>query len=345
MGRTDVLYQEKLERFVEHVEHRFPGGRACTLRLCRKELELVAAHGFSASEREGNIPLEGTVAGAALEAGKPLLVTIAEDPRYANKALASAQGWVTLLAVPLMRDGKRFGVIQIYSSDPRQELGEEDVEAIADEARLAAIDLELITLLMVEDERRRALLILLDDLARTTDLAVAYQRFVEEVVALLNRRACAMYRVHGRQLELVAGYPNDGKRHGIGRRCLLADLPAAQEAIERNAPVVVEDALTDVRTAFIATHLRHWNVTSICYFPIVTTNGTVPSAIALLAIDHGRDEPTFAAEDLETLRLFGHAAGVLALRERLRQNEQLSERMPRAIPRQAKVCEFTVLEP
>ncbi|MGH2950248.1 MAG: protein kinase domain-containing protein [Solirubrobacteraceae bacterium] len=81
-----------------------------------EELVYESAWGAGAEEIVGvRLPAGAGIAGAVLAAGEPeAIASCREDPRFA-RAVAARTGYVpnTMLAVPLMRGGTAFGVLQV----------------------------------------------------------------------------------------------------------------------------------------------------------------------------------------------------------------------------------------
>lgn len=123
------------------------------------DLQLVIgrAEERTAQKTDIVVPRGKGIAGWVLENGKPLLVPDAyEDPRFYREA-DKVSGFRTrsILCVPLLRDGREIGVLQVLNSLDRDAFDETDLEAFVAYGNLAGTAIERLRALERRAEQER----------------------------------------------------------------------------------------------------------------------------------------------------------------------------------------------
>jgi two-component system, response regulator PdtaR len=128
-------------------------------------------------------PGEG-IAGLVAQGNKPIQVwDVKSDSRYVNKDIAEKEGLCSLLSVPMSVKGKVIGVLNCYTSTPR-EFTPDDVSLLTTVANQAAVAIENTELLVktriIQDELETRKLVerAKDIIARSQDISgdEAYRR-------------------------------------------------------------------------------------------------------------------------------------------------------------------------
>ena len=108
------------------------------------ELRFQTAVAQSGQLAEISVPIEGSIAGAVLASGKPLVVPdVRADPRYyreVGQQIGMEIG--SLLAVPLQIQDRRIGVLEAVNKRGGGEFSQEDVETLMALAAQAAVAIE-----------------------------------------------------------------------------------------------------------------------------------------------------------------------------------------------------------
>jgi len=109
------------------------------------ELRFCTAAGVPAGQlADVPVPVEGSIAGAVLTSGEPLIVPDAQaDPRhYGQVGQHSGLEILSLLAVPLQIQDSRIGVLEAVNKRGGREFSPEDVETLMTLAAQAAVAIE-----------------------------------------------------------------------------------------------------------------------------------------------------------------------------------------------------------
>ncbi|MGQ9476676.1 MAG: GAF domain-containing protein [Actinomycetota bacterium] len=146
------LYLEDILKLIVMVTAEVMNSNICSLLLLNEKegtLEIRATQ--SVSEEYLNKPpirLGEGIAGMVAAENRPIQVLdVKKDPRYANKKVAEKEGLCSLLAVPMCVKGKVIGVLNCYTSEPR-EFSPEDVKLLTAVANQAAVAIENTELLV-----------------------------------------------------------------------------------------------------------------------------------------------------------------------------------------------------
>ena len=182
------LYLEDILRLIVIVTAEVMDSEICSLLLLNEEkgcLKIRATQ--SVSENYLNKPpvkLGEGIAGTVAKENQPIQVRdVKEDSRYINKEVAVKENLCSLLSVPMRVKGKVIGVLNCYTSTPR-EFGRDDIDlltAVANQAAVAIENTELLVktrIVQEELETRKLVERAKDVLMRNQDLAgdEAYRR-------------------------------------------------------------------------------------------------------------------------------------------------------------------------
>lgn len=146
------LYLEDILKLIVMVTAEVMNSNICSLLLLNEKkgtLEIKATQ--SVSEEYLNKPpirLGEGIAGMVASENRPIRVRdVKSDPRYASKSVAEKEGLCSLLCVPMCVKGKVIGVLNCYTSEPR-EFTSEDVKLLSAVANQAAVAIENTELLV-----------------------------------------------------------------------------------------------------------------------------------------------------------------------------------------------------
>jgi len=116
---TSPLYLDEMLGVVTEMAARVMGAKATSLHLLDEasgRLVLRAKHNISSTaEQFSSIALGNGIAGRVAASGQVIVVPdVRTDDRYLNRALADAEGWVSLVSVPLIVRGRVAGVFGCF---------------------------------------------------------------------------------------------------------------------------------------------------------------------------------------------------------------------------------------
>ena len=145
-GFEDVL------RLMVNITAQVMKSNICSLMLLdekKKVLEIKATQSVSeAYNKKPPIKLGEGVAGKVALEKKPMIIPdVRNDPYYRNKEIAEKEGLCSLVSLPLMVKGKIVGVLNLYTSEPR-DFHDDDIKTLTTIANQAAVVIENYRLLM-----------------------------------------------------------------------------------------------------------------------------------------------------------------------------------------------------
>jgi two-component sensor histidine kinase len=122
---TSPLYLDDMLGVVAEMAARVMGSKATSLHLVDEtsgQFILRATHNVNApGDQFAPITPGQSIAGQVAATGQPVMVAdVALDERYPDGALAADEGWVSLLAVPLIVREKVIGVFSCYTSSSHE---------------------------------------------------------------------------------------------------------------------------------------------------------------------------------------------------------------------------------
>jgi signal transduction histidine kinase len=138
------------------------GAKVCSLMMVDETgewLDLRACHGAGARYREKpRLAISESLLGNVVRRHKPLQVEdVQASGRYQHVAVAREEGLVSLLAVPLLFEGRALGALTVYTAQPHL-FPDEEVRTLSAYAELSALALEKARLydrLMASEEELR----------------------------------------------------------------------------------------------------------------------------------------------------------------------------------------------
>ncbi|MBS1718027.1 MAG: GAF domain-containing protein [Armatimonadetes bacterium] len=142
---TSPYLEEILQLLVNLTASQF-NYKVCTVRLLdaeRGELVLRATQAPArAYQRKGAIKLGQSIAGRAIDLGKPVIVAdVLEEESYIGHDLAREQGLRSMICVPLLIHERPVGVMSCYTEVVR-EFSADEVRALETLAKQAAVSIE-----------------------------------------------------------------------------------------------------------------------------------------------------------------------------------------------------------
>jgi GAF domain-containing protein len=142
---SSLNLEDVLNRLVRHVAEAMEV-KAATLRLLMADGDTLAARtSYGLSERylhKGPVDLAHSPLDRDTLAGQPVWVPdVRSDPRFQYPQQAAQEGLVSALCVPLEAQGRRIGVLRVYSGE-RREFDAEETEFLTALADLGAIAIE-----------------------------------------------------------------------------------------------------------------------------------------------------------------------------------------------------------
>ncbi len=146
------LYLEDILRLIVMVTAEVMDSSICSLLLLNEKenrLEIKATQSMSdAYLNKPTVRMGEGIAGLVALENRPIQVRdVREDPRYLNKEVAVREGLCSLLSVPMCVKGRVIGVLNCYTSEPR-EFTPEDVSLLTAVANQAAVAIENTELLV-----------------------------------------------------------------------------------------------------------------------------------------------------------------------------------------------------
>ena len=158
---TSDMYFEDILRLIVTITAQVMQSNICSLMLLdekRKLLEVKATQSVSeAYNRKPPLRLGEGIAGLVALEQRPIIVyDVKKDPHYVNKEIAEKEGLASLVSLPLVVRGKVIGVLNLYTSEPR-EFTAEEIKLLTTIANQAAIVIENHRLLMESELIREEL--------------------------------------------------------------------------------------------------------------------------------------------------------------------------------------------
>jgi two-component sensor histidine kinase len=115
---TSPLYLDEMLGVLTEMATRVMSAKATSLHLLDEvtgQLVLRATHNIAAEQPFPSVSIGQGVVGQVAESGKTIAVPdVKADPRYLDQLLAETEGWISLLAVPLIVRDRIVGVFSCY---------------------------------------------------------------------------------------------------------------------------------------------------------------------------------------------------------------------------------------
>jgi len=197
-----------------------------------------------------------------------------DDPRLTPEEV---EDWAEFdfrsgLTLPLVAGDEVVGLIDVF--DTRERDYAEALEFVISAGRMVADGIKnahLLKSLRQSNRGLRELVELGDVVAEADDLGQLVRRVAERLRLALRAEDCDIWRIEGDQMECLASIDSRGWDEGeIGRVADLCDYPGTVAALERDAPIVVDD----LQRAPLADEERvrygRWGYRSMVSMPLVT---------------------------------------------------------------------------
>ena len=224
---------------------------------------------------------------------RPLTV-LASDPRAdpAEVAWMAAAGVRALLMVPLAVGDKVIGLLELMETGQERAYAPAEITLCQTLANQGAAVLENARL-YEEARRRNKELALLNRVIAASAASQDVQQILETActeLALafgLPQAAAALFDEDKTEAVTVAEYLAEGRPTAMGAIIPAVGTPSSQYLLQHNAPLVVDDAQTDLRLAPIHGLMRQRGTVSLLLLPLVV-EGEVVGTLELDAVEPRR---------------------------------------------------------
>ncbi|MCM8778155.1 MAG: GAF domain-containing protein [Candidatus Omnitrophica bacterium] len=143
---TSDMYIEDILKLIVNVTAEVTGSKICSIMLVDEKDKLIKIRATQAMSDEylKKPPLkigEG-IAGKVVQTGKAVIIQdVREEPEYKYRDIATKEGLVSMLAVPMAVKGKVIGVLNVYTARPHH-FTEREIEVLTSIASQSAIIIE-----------------------------------------------------------------------------------------------------------------------------------------------------------------------------------------------------------
>ena len=143
---TSDFYLDDILRLIVTVTAELLGSNICSLMLIDGKTNLLVVRATQSISEEYNkkppLKIGEGIAGKVAQENKAIAVKdVTKEKEYKHKDIAKREGLVSLLSVPMSVKGKVIGVINCYTSKPRN-FSEEEIEILTTIANQAAVAIE-----------------------------------------------------------------------------------------------------------------------------------------------------------------------------------------------------------
>ena len=253
------------------------------------------------------------IAGRAVAQRAPVQSSsIAQDPHYIRRGLAMAEGFRSLLCVPLLAQGRPLGCLVVFRRD-EHEFSPQEIALLTAFSHQAALAMEGARLFHREQERRWQL-----EAVRAVTQDIARELYLPALLGLIHRRAGELVQAAGGSIWLwdeAAGVLVPQVWHGVGDWLLdLRPRPgegAAGIVAQRREGLLVNDyrAWPHAHPAF----LERASIGAVIAEPLLYRD----RLIGVIVFHNEASGRPFAPQDRETLGLFSHQAAIAIENARL----------------------------
>ena len=311
--------------------------RLCSAELCqvfRSDgglLHFVASRGQSpeglAAARRAFPRLvdRGTAAGrAVLTGGVAQIVDVRTDPEYGVNDVADAMNFRSLVAVPMMREGRAIGAIAVARAAPGK-FPERQIELLQTFADQAVIAIENVRLFTELDARNHDLTNALEQQtatadvlsvmsASTTDTQPVFDAIVRNAVRLCHARFALVYQLAGDVIRFVTHHnlppaAVDQFQRTFPQRLSESGTLVAR-AILRGEVINVADIAAEANVSDSVRELaRSSGYRSVLAVPIIR-EGRALGALAITRSGPAGEPEPFSSDEIPILQTFTEQAGI-----------------------------------
>ncbi|HJV57076.1 MAG TPA: GAF domain-containing protein, partial [Methylomirabilota bacterium] len=282
--------------------------------------------GLEAAQRAFPRPADrGTTAGRAiLGAGVAQIYDVHADPEYAVTAVADAMNFRSLVAVPMMREGRPVGAISVARAEPGV-FPDRQVELLRTFADQAVIAIENVRLFTELDARNHDLTNALEQQtatadvlsvmsASTTDAQPVFDAIVRNAVRLCHARFALVYQLDGDVIRFVTHHnlppaAIDQFQRTFPQRLSESGTLVAR-AIQRREVINVVDIAAEPNVSHSVRELaRSSGYRSVLAVPIMREGRALGALAITRSGSTGEPEP-FSSEEIPLLQTFTEQAGI-----------------------------------
>ena len=222
------------------------------------------------SERDLSV-YEATI--AALAANEPMVIGDLEAAGLNEEELAAYRRWGyrSMVSLPLVVEGRRIGLIDIFDTKVRDYTGMLDL--IRNVGRLLAGAFEKAMLVERLESGNRDLRLLVDsglEFGATLDVDAVLSTVAERIVAVSEADLCDMYGLSGDDVEILVSLGSGVDDAAVGRRYARDEFSTFTEAATSRRPVIRLDVQNDPEVLERDREdARRWNYRSIMTVPLL----------------------------------------------------------------------------
>jgi GAF domain-containing protein len=328
---TDV--QPVFEKIAEQAMRLCSALHGVVLRFDGELIHLVALANASPEAADTLRGLFPTPPGRHMAASRAILTgamvhipDVQNDPDYVIAGQARTAGYRSIVAVPMLRDGRSIGTLNVHGAESGQ-FSERQIRLLQTFADQAVIAIENVRLFTELQASNRELTTALDtqtatsDILRVisrsqTDVQPVFDAILASAVRLLRGYSGLVTRIAGDQIELAALTSTDDAGDAATRAVFpqshQSDGPHAQ-AMRDRAPINIADAQTDLRVPeAVRTNARARGNRSWVIVPLLRHD----EAVGTIAVTR-REPGGFTADEIALLQTFADQAVIAIENARL----------------------------
>lgn len=327
----DLSEQEILERAARYMMQFLVAGSA-SVRIYDPQTSQMLSYGSYPSKeetRETYVTLDWSVAGEVVKTRSPYLVpSILKEELYRNKDVVTEMGFHSMMAVPLEipgfspRERETVGVIQVYFAEEDRAFTPLEVKMAELMSRRLSfvIARKRILALHRTNEKKEAIV---QHIFRTLGLRGGvkmqeiFNQVIPELADMIDLQSCALFSVTEDlgKIVLVAGYPQSGGYHSIGKQFPIGAEPAFElianlrdyngdgvsEILTPSYLLVVDPQRSSVISDQMKRFAEIHNINSILYIPL-KVHGETTHVMTFDALEHRK---RYRDDEIEVLVFLG----------------------------------------
>jgi signal transduction histidine kinase len=327
----DLSEQQILEKAARYMVRFLVAGSA-SVRIYDPQTSQMLSYGSYPSKektRETRVSLDWSVAGEVVKTRMPYLVpNILNERLYKNKNVVTETGFHSMMAVPLEipsfspRERETMGVIQIYFPEENRTFTPLEVKmaGLMSKRLSFVIARKRILDLYRTNEKKEAIV---QHIFRTlgsrggVKMQEIFNQVIPEIADMIDLQSCALFSVTQdlRRIVLVAGYPQSGGYHSIGKWFPVGAEPAFELLV--NLRDYTGDGVSEImtpsyllvvdpqRSSVISDQMKRFaelhNINSILYIPL-KVGGETSHIMTFDALEHRK---RYRDDEIEVLVFLG----------------------------------------